>query len=73
MGDRTVEYRVFGEDGRLMSQLGQAVSRLVPIGQHEFVVVVDPSIRVVFTVENGQAEAVTLHQGLRSDSGDRRR
>lgn len=72
IGGRALRYRVFGEDGRLMSQLGQTVSPLVRIGEHEFVVVVNPTIRVVFNVENGQAESVTLHQGSRSDPGDRR-
>jgi CubicO group peptidase (beta-lactamase class C family) len=73
IGGQTLEYRVFGEDGRLMSRLGRTQSQLIPVGDHEFLVAVNAAIRVVFSLESGRAEQVTLHQGPRSDTGARRR
>jgi len=73
MGGQTLEYRVFGEEGRLMSRLGRSQSQLIPVGEHEFRVAVSGAISVVFSLESGRAEQVTLHQGPRSDTGARRR
>jgi len=73
LAGQAIEFQVFGTGTRLMSRLGQTTSRLHPLGAHQFVVEVNPGIRVVFTIEEDRAVSVTLHQGARSDSGDRRR
>ena len=70
---QTLEYAVFGDDGRLMSRLGRTTAQLVPLGDHEFMVTVDPNIRVVFAIQNERAVSVTVSAGPRSDSGTRRR
>ena len=54
---------VFEEEGVLMAQgEGQPAFRILYQGDHEFRAAIDPSIRVVFTVEDGRAVAVTVHQ-----------
>jgi len=74
IGTQTVELTVYGAEvtGRLMSNFAGTPSRLIPMGEDEFTVVYNPSIRLVFTVRDGRAEGVTLRQGDRSDSGVRR-
>lgn len=72
-GERTQEMRVFVQDGQLMSQPGtQRPRRLLYQGNHEFRPDRALEFRVVFTFENGRAEAVTLSQGELSMSGRRR-
>jgi CubicO group peptidase (beta-lactamase class C family) len=62
-GPRTLEVRVWTEDGRLMAQpAGQPVTRLLSQGDHAFVLEADVDIRLVFTVDGSQATGVTLHQ-----------
>lgn len=61
---RTLELRVFVEDGQLKAQAtGQNASRLRWQGGHAFLHGTDAGIRLVFTVEGGRATSVTLHQG----------
>ena len=72
-GERTQELRVFVQDGQLMSQPGsQRPRRLLYQGNHEFRPEEALEFRLVFTLENGRAEGVTLSQGDRSFSGRRR-
>ncbi|HEX8431500.1 MAG TPA: serine hydrolase, partial [Longimicrobium sp.] len=72
LGARTMEVRVFVEDGKLMAQpAGQSASRLRSQGGHAFVAVLDDDVRFVFTVENGRATGATFIQGGRSTPGRR--
>jgi CubicO group peptidase (beta-lactamase class C family) len=72
-GARTIELRVFGEDGQLKAQpTGQSVTRLRSQGDHAFTAEVGNGIRLVFTLENGRAEGVTLHQNGRALPGKRK-
>lgn len=72
-GERTQEMRVFVQDGQLMSQPGsQSARRLLYQGNHEFQPERALEFRLVFTLENGRAESVTLSSGDRSMSGRRR-
>lgn len=72
-GERTQEMRVFVQDGTLMSQPGtQRPRRLLSQGSHQFRPEEALEFLVVFTMENGRAEAVTLSQGERSMSGPRK-
>jgi ketosteroid isomerase-like protein len=62
-GGNPREMRVFGDNGQLKAQIaGGRVVALRNEGGHAFVLDVDASIRVVFTVENGRAEGVTVYQ-----------
>jgi CubicO group peptidase (beta-lactamase class C family) len=71
-GGRTLEVRVFVQEGRLMAlPAGQMPTRLRAQGDHAFIPEADDAIRLVFTVENGRATAATLHQGGRQISGAR--
>ncbi|HEX5726370.1 MAG TPA: serine hydrolase, partial [Longimicrobiaceae bacterium] len=64
LGPRTLDLRIFVQDGRLMSQAtGQGAFRLRHQGEHAFVPDFDDEVRLVFTVESGRAAGVTLHQG----------
>ena len=68
------ELRVYGEDGRLMANLGnQTISRLLPRGDHEFVPAAGLQARVVFDVEDGRARTVTMIQNRQTVTGERRR
>lgn len=69
----TMALRIFGQDGQLMSQApGQSVSRLRSQGNHVFAPDFDDTVRLVFTVEDGRAVRVTLHQGGGVFTGERR-
>ena len=71
-GERTLEVRVFGENGQLMAQpAGQRVTRLLHQGSHAFVAREDAGIRFVFIVRDGRVEGVTLHQRGREFPGTR--
>ncbi|HYW13729.1 MAG TPA: serine hydrolase [Longimicrobium sp.] len=73
-GGRTLEVRVFVQDGRLMAQpAGQSVTRLRAQGDHAFTFIptADDRIRFVFTVEGGRATSATLHQNGRAVQGAR--
>jgi CubicO group peptidase (beta-lactamase class C family) len=68
----TVEFRVYGEGDRLMGDVGgRGVIRLLPRSEHEFAVSADPRIRIIFTLEDGRAQSVTLHQPDGTVSGPR--
>ncbi|MDX1395718.1 MAG: SDR family oxidoreductase, partial [Gemmatimonadota bacterium] len=72
MGSTNVRFRVFVENGELMAQPdAQRSTRLLRQAEHTFVTAVDTDIRLVFAVENGRAERVTLHQSGQSASGPR--
>jgi hypothetical protein len=74
LGPNTLTLSVFfaAVSGRLMSNFAGTPSRLVPVGEHRFTVVVNPTIQMTFGLVDGVAERVTLSQGSRSDSGVRR-
>lgn len=74
IGPRTLEIHVFVEAGELMSRAGdQGTSRLRYQGDHEFVVAAEPGVRLVFELEDGRAERMTLHQSGQQFSGERQR
>jgi CubicO group peptidase (beta-lactamase class C family) len=71
-GGRTLEVLVFVAQGRLMAQpQGQSVTRLRAQGDHAFIPDRDDEIRIVFTMENGRATSLTLHQGGQQITGAR--
>lgn len=73
VGERTLELRIFAEDDRLKSQAaGQDVSPLRYQGDHVFVPDFDDTVRLVFTVEDGRATGVVLHQGGGRFTGERK-
>jgi CubicO group peptidase (beta-lactamase class C family) len=58
-----LQIHVLDDDARLMIEgLGNAPMRLLAQGNHEFRARFDPSVRVVFRVENQRARSLTLHQ-----------
>jgi serine-type D-Ala-D-Ala carboxypeptidase/endopeptidase len=70
-GERTLDLRVFVQDGRLTAQAaGQSSSPLRYQGDHVFLPAFEASL--VFTVQDGRATAVTLHQGGREFPGPRK-
>lgn len=70
---RTLDLRVFAQEGRLMSQAtGQEGFRLRSQGNHVFIPDFDDEVRLVFTVENGRATGLTLHQGGQAIPGTRK-
>ncbi len=70
---------IFEEGEHLMAQgEGQPPFRLLyqgerDPGEHEFRAEVDPSIRLVFTVRDGRAEVLTIHQAGMQFQGPRQR
>jgi D-alanyl-D-alanine-carboxypeptidase/D-alanyl-D-alanine-endopeptidase len=71
-GGRTLPLRVFVQDGRLMAQAtGQEAFPLRNQGDHVFIPTFDDEVRLVFTMENGRAASVTLHQGGQAIQGAR--
>lgn len=73
IGSRTLEMRIFGRDDRLISQAaGQSEAPLRHQGDHVFIPHFDDRVRLVFTVEDGRAQRVTLHQGGGTFTGERR-
>lgn len=66
VGERTIELRVFIEDGELMGQPeGDEARRLLYQGEHAFIPDRALEIRLDFEVVNGRAETVTI-----DDEGD---
>jgi serine-type D-Ala-D-Ala carboxypeptidase/endopeptidase len=64
VGERTIDLRIFAQEGRLMSQAtGQPAFRLRSQGDHVFIPDFDDEVRLVFAVENGRATSTTLYQG----------
>lgn len=73
-GARTRELRVFGEDGQLKAQFGTGnPTRFRHQGEHAFIPAAADDYRYVFTVVDGRAESVTLHQGGRVITGKRKK
>ncbi len=73
MGERTLDVRIFVQDGRLMAQAsGQNAFPLLNQGDHAFLAEVDPGIRLVFAVEDGRAVGMTLHQNGAEVPGERK-
>jgi D-alanyl-D-alanine carboxypeptidase len=71
-GPRSLELRVFAENGELKAQFGNGTpTRFRSQGNHAFIPLAADNFRYVFHVENGRAESVTLHQGDRSTFGKR--
>jgi serine-type D-Ala-D-Ala carboxypeptidase/endopeptidase len=69
----TLDLRVFGENGQLkVHPANQNISRLLPVGNHQFVLDADKRIRLVFTVVGDRAESVTLHQAGGAYPGKRK-
>lgn len=69
-GGRTLDLRVFVQDGKLAAQAtNQRASELRYQGGHTFIPGFEA--RLVFTVKDGRATAVTLHQGGREVVGSR--
>lgn len=61
---RTLDLRVFVQDGRLMAQAtGQGAFPIRYQGEHVFIPTFSDEARLVFIVGTGAAESVTLHQG----------
>ncbi len=59
---RTVELRVFVEDGQIKGQPGgDSPSRLLYQGEHAFIPEVNLGFRLAFTLVDGRAESVTIH------------
>jgi D-alanyl-D-alanine-carboxypeptidase/D-alanyl-D-alanine-endopeptidase len=72
VGERTMELRIFGRDGALISQAaGQNEAPLRHQGDHVFVPDFDEGVRIVFTVEDARATSLTLHQGGAVFQGER--
>jgi hypothetical protein len=72
-GPRTVDFRVFVQDGRLLLQSpALPLSRLFHQGNHEFQIGPAGAVRLVFTVENGRAVAMTVRQNGKELPGKRR-
>jgi CubicO group peptidase (beta-lactamase class C family) len=70
---RTLDLRVFVQDGKLMSQAtGQQAYLLRYQGDHAFVPTFSDEVSLVFTMENGRAASATLHQGGRVVQGMRK-
>jgi serine-type D-Ala-D-Ala carboxypeptidase/endopeptidase len=70
---KSLDIRIFGENGELKAQpAGQSVSRLLPVGRHQFVLAADSRIRLVFGVQGDRAESVTLQQGSSAFTGKRK-
>lgn len=59
-----IEVRVFEDGGRLILQpSGQTAARLLHQGDDEFLADVGDGIRIEFTVQDGRATQLALHQG----------
>jgi CubicO group peptidase (beta-lactamase class C family) len=69
---RQLELKIFDQGGQLMGEpAGQTPSPLRPQGNHVFIPELDDDLRLVFTVQDGRATSVTLHQGGREIPGPR--
>ena len=73
VGKHSADFTFTDHHGDLYAQLGgQAASALVPLGNDVFGASFDPSVRITFTVANGNATRVTLFQGGRTMVGLRK-
>lgn len=75
LGNQERDFKIFRDDqNNLMAQLqGQQAAQLIYQGDNTFSFVVDPNIRLVFTVDNKMAKGVVLHQGGREVPGERKK
>lgn len=63
-GPRLRELRVFGENGKLEAQfVGGPGFRLLYQGEHVFVPIMDDDTRIIFSLENGRANGLTIREG----------
>jgi CubicO group peptidase (beta-lactamase class C family) len=62
-GGQTAKMRIFEEDGAVLAQLGnQPARRMVPLGNHAFVLRDDPDVRITFAVSGERATKLTFVQ-----------
>lgn len=67
------DFTFFERDGQLYGQLaGRGVHVYIPAGHDTYGASFDPTLRIIFTVENGKATKVTLKQGWQSFDGLRK-
>lgn len=72
MGERSLPIRIAAGQGKLTAQAaGQGAFGLRYQGDHVFIAEFDPNVRLVFTVQNGRAATVTLHQNGQQVPGAR--
>lgn len=76
VGDDVLQMRILVEGGELVGQMRQtATTRLIYQGDHTFAPAMEASTRIIFTVEDGLATGVEVHQagqihrGVRTDGG----
>ena len=73
LGGTVRDFTFFERDGELYGQLaGQPANVLIPAGHDTFGASFDPSLRIIFTVENGKGTKMTLKQGGQSFDGPRK-
>ncbi|CAN5315851.1 hypothetical protein BH09GEM1_BH09GEM1_32480 [soil metagenome] len=73
LGGTLRDFTFFERDDELYGQLqGQGANVLIPAGNDAFGASFDPSLRIIFTIENGKATKVTLKQGGQSFDGPRK-
>jgi D-alanyl-D-alanine carboxypeptidase len=73
VGAQSVDFAFSERDGELYGQLAtQEPIPLMYIGNNTFGASVDPTLRIVFTVENGKASRVSLKQGGLTAEGARK-
>lgn len=73
LGGEPRDFTFFERDGELYGQLaGRGVHVYIPAGHDIYGASFDPTLRVIFTVENGKATKITLKQGWQSFYGMRR-
>lgn len=72
-GERMVEMRVFGENGKLKAQIADgSVTRLRYQGDDTFVHGENDDIRLVFSVENSRVQSVRVSKGSQIMQGNRK-
>jgi D-alanyl-D-alanine carboxypeptidase len=73
LGGAARDFTFFERDGELYGQVaGQPANVLIPAGHDTFGASFDPSLRIIFSVENGKATKMTLKQGGQSFDGARK-
>ncbi len=73
LGGAPRDFTFFERDGELYGQLaGQGANVFIPAGHDTYGASSDPTLRIIFTVENGKATNVTLKQAGQSFDGMRR-
>ena len=74
LGARTIDMRVYIENGQLMAHpsTASAPSRLLRQGDHDFRVAANLQFRIVFVVQGESAPTLTLYQGTTAFPGRRK-